>query len=73
MMQTSTHNDHLFRADRHRQEAQAQTLESSWLTAPREGWTQLQEQKRSRLSNSPEGRKVNGYFILAHVKTGGRL
>lgn len=72
-MQTSTHNDHLFRADRHRKEAQTTTGLSSWLTAPREGFTAQQNAKRSQLSDSKEGRQVSGIgIIVGHIKSAGR-
>ncbi len=73
-METSADNDHLFRASRHQQEAQTPTGESSWLTAPREGWTVQQDAKSRRLSNSKEGRQVSSIgIIVGHVKSAGRL
>ena len=71
-VETSTDNDHLFRASRHQREAQTPTGESSWLNAPREGWTVQQDAKSWRLSNSKEGRQVSSIgIIVGHIKAKG--
>ena len=74
MNQNPTDNDYLFRSTRHRQEvAQPSGQPASWLTAPRVGWTAQQDRKRDALSNTKEGRQVNGAFILGQIKLAGRL
>ena len=74
MTQTPTDNDYLFRSTRHRQETQTLSGKpASWLTAPRIGWTAQQDRKRDALSNTKEGRQVNGAFILGQIKIAGRL
>ena len=71
---TPTDNDYLFRSTRHRQEVQTTTGPASWLNAPRDGFTAMQNAKRSSLSNSREGRQVSSIgIIVGHVKSAGRL
>lgn len=70
---TPTDNDYLFRSTRRRQEVQT-TGPASWLNAPRDGFTAMQNAKRARLSNSKEGRQVSSIgIIVGHVKSAGRL
>jgi len=70
--QTPTDNDHLFRASRHQQAAPQPTGPASWLTAPRIGFTAMQDAKRTQLSNSKMGRCVGAGIIIGHIRIAGR-
>jgi hypothetical protein len=74
MNENAQDNDALFRSTRHKQETPTPSAPASWLNAPQVGWTAQQDAKRSTLSNSREGKSVNGVFIVGgSARIQGRL